>query len=102
MKISQKIEFGQIDHTHLSLWKSDCCNPEILPQEEDSKHEVELHRQHYMGMGDDVVVFTMTTKVMRQLHKALGSRLKKIAEDRRAEARIFQKMKSDLLKVEDE
>jgi len=62
MKISQKIEVGQIDHTYLSSWKSD--------------NEVELHK------GDDVVVFTMTEEVMTQLHKKLGDKLTNIANER--------------------
>ena len=62
MKISQKIEVGQIDHTYLSSWKSD--------------NELELHK------GDDVVVFTMTEEVMTQLHKKLGDKLTQIAAER--------------------
>ena len=62
MKISQKVEFGQIDHTYLSSWKSD--------------NEVELHK------GDDVVVFTMTEEVMAQLHKKLGDKLTQLAHER--------------------
>ena len=62
MKISQKIEVGQIDHTYLSSWKSD--------------NELELHK------GDDVVVFTMTEEVMKQLHKKLGDKLIQIASER--------------------
>ena len=62
MKISQKVEFGQIDHTYLSSWKSD--------------NEVELHK------GDDVVMFTMTEEVMAQLHKKLGDKLTQIAAER--------------------
>ena len=66
MKISQKVEFGQIDHTYLSSWKSD--------------NEVELHKD------DDVVVFTMTEEVMKQLHKKLGEKLTSLAADRIEEA----------------
>ena len=62
MKISQKIEVGQIDHTYVSSWKSD--------------NEVELHKD------DDVVVFTMTEEVMTQLHKKLGEKLTSIATER--------------------
>ena len=62
MKISQKVEFGQIDHTYLSSWKSD--------------NEVELHKD------DDVVVFTMTEEVMAQLHKKLGDKLTQLATER--------------------
>ena len=66
MKISQKIEVGQIDHTYLSSWKSD--------------NEVELHKD------DDVVVFTMTEEVMKQLHKKLGDKLTELAASRIEEA----------------
>ena len=62
MKISQKIEVGQIDHTYLSSWKSD--------------NELELHK------GDDVVMFTMTEEVMAQLHKKLGDKLTQLATER--------------------
>ena len=62
MKISQKVEFGQIDHTYLSSWKSD--------------NELELHK------GDDVVMFTMTEEVMAQLHKKLGDKLTQLATER--------------------
>ena len=62
MKISQKIEVGQIDHTYVSSWKSD--------------NEVELHA------GDDVVTFSMTEEVMAQLHKKLGDKLTQIASER--------------------
>ena len=62
MKISQKVEFGQIDHTYLSSWKSD--------------NELELHK------GDDIVVFTMTEEVMTQLHKKLGDKLTQLATER--------------------
>ena len=66
MKISQKIEVGQIDHTYLSSWKSD--------------NEVELHKD------DDVVVFTMTEEVMKQLHKRLGDKLTELAASRLEDA----------------
>ncbi len=62
MKISKKIEFGQIDHTYLSSWKSD--------------NEVELHKD------DDVIMFTMTEEVMAQLHKKLGDKLTQLATER--------------------
>ena len=62
MKISQKIEVGQIDHTYVSSWKSD--------------NEVELHK------GDDTVVFSMSEEVMKQLHKKLGEKLTQIASER--------------------
>ena len=54
MKISKKIEVGQIDHTYMSTWKDD--------------NEVELHK------GDDCIVFTMSEEVMKQLHKKLGDK----------------------------
>ena len=62
MKISQRVDFGQIDHTYLSSWKSD--------------NEVELHKD------DDVVVFTMTEEVMARLHEKLGDKLTQLATDR--------------------
>ena len=67
MKISKKVEFGQISHTYLSSWKSD--------------NEVELHN------GDDVVLFTMSEEVMSQLHKKLGDKLTQIASERLEEAK---------------
>ena len=75
MKISQKIEVGQIDHTYLSSWKSD--------------NEVELHK------GDDVVVFTMTEEVMLQLHKKLGDKLTEIAAARIEEAHKLAREESE-------
>ena len=76
MKISQKIEVGQIDHTYLSSWKSD--------------NEVELHKD------DDVVVFTMTEEVMKQLHKKLGDKLVQLANERLEEAKqLAQEESSD-------
>jgi len=76
MKISQKIEVGQIDHTYLSSWKSD--------------NELELHK------GDDVVVFTMTEEVMTQLHKKLGDKLTQIAAERlEAAKQLAQEESSD-------
>ena len=76
MKISQRIEVGQIDHTYLSSWKSD--------------NELELHK------GDDVVVFTMTEEVMTQLHKKLGDKLTQIASERLEEAKqLAQEESSD-------
>ena len=62
MKISKKIEIGQIDHTYMSSWKDD--------------NEVELYK------GDDTVVFTMSEDVMKQLHKKLGDKLTQIATER--------------------
>ena len=74
MKISQRIEVGQIDHTYLSSWKSD--------------NEVELHA------GDDVVTFTMTEEVMTQLHKRLGDKLTQIASERLEEAKSLAQEES--------
>ncbi len=76
MKISKKIEVGQIDHTYLSSWKSE--------------NEVELHKD------DDVVVFTMTEEVMAQLHKKLGDKLTQIAAERLEAAKeLAQEESSD-------
>ena len=76
MKISKKIEVGQIDHTYLSSWKSD--------------NEVELH------VGDDVVMFTMTEEVMKQLHKKLGDKLTQLATERlEAAQQLAQEESSD-------
>jgi hypothetical protein len=76
MKISKKIEVGQIDHTYLSSWKSD--------------NEVELHKD------DDVVVFTMTEEVMAQLHKKLGDKLTQLATERLEAAKeLAQEESSD-------
>ena len=74
MKISQKIEVGQIDHTYLSSWKSD--------------NEVELHA------GDDTVVFTMSEDVMKQLHKKLGDKLTELAAARIEEAHKLAQQES--------
>ena len=62
MKISKKIEVGQIDNTYMSTWKDD--------------NEVELFK------GDDCVVFTMSEEVMKQLHKKLGDKLTELAASR--------------------
>ena len=67
MKISQTVEFGQVDSTYLSSWKSD--------------NEVELRS------GEDKVVFTMSEEVMKQLHKKLGDKLTGIAAERLEAAR---------------
>ena len=76
MKISQKIEVGQIDHTYVSSWKSD--------------NEVELHA------GDDTVVFTMSEDVMKQLHKKLGDKLTQLATERLEAAKeLAQEESSD-------
>lgn len=67
MKISQRIEVGQIDHTYVSSWKSD--------------NEVELHKD------GDTVVFSMTEETMTSLHKKLGDKLTAIANERLEEAK---------------
>ena len=76
MKISKRIEVGQIGHTYVSSWKSD--------------NEVELH------VGDDVVTFSMTEEVMGQLHKKLGDKLTQIAAERLEAAKeLAQEESSD-------
>ena len=76
MKISKRIEVGQIGHTYVSSWKSD--------------NEVELH------VGDDVVTFSMTEEVMAQLHKKLGDKLTQLASERLEEAKqLAQEESSD-------
>ena len=74
MKISKRIEVGQIGHTYVSSWKSD--------------NEVELH------VGDDVVTFSMTEEVMGQLHKKLGDKLTNIAAERLEAAKELAKKES--------
>ena len=76
MKISKKIEVGQIDHTYMSTWKDD--------------NEVELFK------GDDCVVFTMSEEVMKQLHKKLGDKLTELAAARIEDAhKLAQQESSD-------
>ena len=76
MKISKKIEIGQIDHTYMSSWKDD--------------NEVELYK------GDDTVVFTMSEDVMKQLHKKLGDKLTELAAARIEDAhKLAQQESSD-------
>ena len=75
MKISQRVDFGQIDHTYLSSWKSD--------------NELELHKD------DDVVVFTMTEEVMAQLHKKLGDKLTQLATERLEAAKQLAQEESE-------
>ena len=76
MKISKKIEVGQIDHTYMSTWKAD--------------NEVELFK------GDDCVVFTMSEEVMKQLHKKLGDKLTELAAARLEDAhKLAQEESSD-------
>ena len=74
MKISKKIEVGQIDHTYMSTWKDD--------------NEVELFK------GDDCVVFTMSEEVMKQLHKKLGDKLTELAAARIEDAHILAQQES--------
>ena len=76
MKISKKIEVGQIDHTYMSTWKDD--------------NEVELHK------GDDCIVFTMSEEVMKQIHKKLGDKLTELAAARIEDAhKLAQQESSD-------
>ena len=76
MKISKKIEIGQIDHTYMSSWKDD--------------NEVELYK------GDDTVVFTMSEDVMKQLHKKLGDKLTELVAARLEDAhKLAQEESSD-------
>ena len=76
MKISKKIEVGQIAHTFMSTWKDD--------------NEVELFK------GDDCVVFTMSEEVMKQLHKKLGDKLTELAAARIEDAhKLAQQESSD-------
>ena len=76
MKISKKIEVGQIDHTYMSTWKD--------------ANEVELHK------GDDCIVFTMSEEVMKQLHKKLGDKLTELAAARIEDAhKLAQQESSD-------
>ena len=79
MEIHKKIVVGQIDHTYLSSWKSD--------------NEVELHK------GNDVVVFTMSEDVMKQLHQKLGDKLTELAASRIEETK---KAMQELESSEDE
>jgi len=76
MKISQTVDFGQVEQTYLSNWKSD--------------NEVELRS------GEDKVVFTMSEEVMTQLHKKLGDKLTSIAAERlEAAQRLAQEQSED-------
>ena len=76
MKISKKIEVGQIDHTYMSTWKDD--------------NEVELFK------GDDCVVFTMSEEVMKQLHKKLGDKLTELAAARIEDAHKLAQQESSV------
>ena len=75
MKISQTVEFGQVDSTYLSTWKSD--------------NEIELRN------GEDKVVFTVSEEVMKQLHKKLGDKLTDIAQKRLQEAQQLAEESSE-------
>ena len=76
MKISRKVELGQIDHTYVSSWSS--------------SNEVELHK------GDDSVTFCMSEDCLIQLHKKLGDKLTNIAAERLEAAKeLAQKESSD-------
>ena len=81
MKISQTVDFGQVEQTYLSNWKSD--------------NEVELRS------GEDKVVFTMSEEVMTQLHKKLGDKLTSIAAERIAEAqKLAEEQEREVLEDE--
>ena len=76
MKISQKVELGQIDHTYVSSWSS--------------SNEVELHK------GDNSVTFSMSEDCLVQFHKKLGDKLTNIAAERLEAAKeLAQKESSD-------
>ena len=75
MKISQKVELGQIDHTYVSSWSS--------------SNEVELHK------GDDSVTFSMSEDCLIQLHKKLGEKLTNIAAERLEAAKELAQKESE-------
>ena len=75
MKISQTVDFGQVENTFVSTWKSD--------------NEIELRK------GEDKVVFTMSEEVMKQLHKRLGDKLTSIAAERLAQAKELTQEQSE-------
>ena len=75
MKISQTVDFGQVENTFVSTWKSD--------------NEIELRK------GEDKVIFTMSEEVMKQLHKRLGDKLTSIAAERLAQAKELAQEKSE-------
>ena len=75
MKISQTVDFGQVDQTYLSGWKSD--------------NEIELRK------GEDKVIFTMSEEVMKQLHKKLGVKLTSNAAERLAQAKELAQEQSE-------
>ena len=74
MKISQKVELGQIDHTYVSSWSS--------------SNEVELHK------GDNSVTFSMSEDCLVQFHKKLGDKLTNIAAERLEAAKELAKKES--------
>ena len=75
MKISQTVDFGQVDNTFVSTWKSD--------------NEIELRK------GEDKVIFTMSEEVMKQLHKRLGDKLTSVAAERLAQAKELAQEQSE-------
>ena len=75
MKISQTVDFGQVENTFVSTWKSD--------------NEIELRK------GEDKVVFTMSEEVMKQLHKRLGDKLTSVAAERLAQAKELAQEQSE-------
>lgn len=75
MKISQTVDFGQVENTFVSTWKSD--------------NEIELRK------GEDKVVFTMSEEVMKQLHKKLGVKLTSNAAERLAQAKELAQEQSE-------
>ena len=75
MKISQKVELGQIDHTYVSSWSS--------------SNEVELHK------GDNSVTFSMSEDCLIQLHKKLGEKLTNIAAERLEAAKELAQKESE-------
>ena len=75
MKISQKVELGQIDHTYVSSWSS--------------SNEVELHK------GDDSVTFSMSEDCLIQFHRKLGEKLTNIAAERLEAAKELAQKESE-------
>ena len=74
MKISKKVELGQIDHTYVSSWST--------------SNEVELHK------GDDSVTFSMSEDCLTSFHKKLGDKLTNIAAERLEAAKELAKKES--------
>ena len=75
MKISRKVELGQIDHTYVSSWSS--------------SNEVELHK------GDDSVTFSMSEDCLIQFHRKLGEKLTNIAAERLEAAKELAQKESE-------